>query len=107
MLYLLLPSPSWSLTKYRLTFHLTIEGLEGTPSFLPVAPKSMQKESDLNHLGDLRDIIRDHFDKKKMLYPTPGVGGGHSHMSADIICLSIDPPFNANLTPNYPVFHYS
>ena len=34
--------------------------------------------------------------------------GGHSHMSADIICLSIDVPFfDANLTLNDPVIHYS
>ena len=34
-------------------------------------------------------------------------GDGHSHMSADIICLYYDPFFYANLTPNYPIFHYS
>ena len=35
----------------------------------------------------------------------PG-GGGDSHMLADIICLSIDPFFDANLTTNDLVFQY-
>ena len=32
-------------------------------------------------------------------------GGGHSHMSVDIKCLSIDPLFYADPTPNDPLFY--
>ena len=38
------------------------------------------------------------------LHPGGGGGGGHSHMSVDIKCLSIDPLFYADLTPNDPPF---
>ena len=34
-------------------------------------------------------------------------GGGHSHLLVDIKCLSIDPPFHADLTPNDPLFPLS
>ena len=34
-------------------------------------------------------------------------GGGHSHMSVDIKCLSIDPLFYADPTPNDPLFLFS
>ena len=33
--------------------------------------------------------------------------GGHSHMSVDIKCLSIDPLFYADPTPNDPLFLFS
>ena len=33
--------------------------------------------------------------------------GGHSHMSADIKCLLIDPLYYADLTPNNPPFFFS
>ena len=35
------------------------------------------------------------------------LGGGHSHLLVDIKCLSIDPPFHADLTPNDPLFPLS
>ena len=37
----------------------------------------------------------------------PGGGGGHSHMSVDIKCLSIDPFFYADPTPKDPLFLFS
>ena len=43
-------------------------------------------------------VVVGNFEPRPTLYSCPA-GGGHAHMLADIICLSIDTLFYANLTP--------